>query len=68
MAWAADDGRENIVRLYSEWGDTDVDRAMAFAASDGHESIVRLCRNWGAHEIDLAMAYAAEGRESVTMS
>ena len=66
MAWAAEEGHRNRVRLCHEWGATDVEKAMVCAACKSQESIVRLCRNWRVHEIDRVMAYATqEGSESI---
>ena len=45
MAWAPDDGYENIVRLYREKKATDVNKPMTWATRGGHDHIVRLCRD-----------------------
>ena len=45
MAWAPDDGYDNIVRLYCEKKATDANNLMTWATRDGHDYIVRLCRD-----------------------
>ena len=43
MAWAADDGNENIVRVCREWEATDIEKTLIWATSGGHKDILRLC-------------------------
>ena len=55
MFKAAESGHVEIVKLYKEWGATDLDAAMIKAAREDHIEILKLCKKWGATNFNSIM-------------